>query len=429
MTTRTAGEPGRGRLGVLMVGVGGSIASTVVAGTALMRRDRVARTGMLTETGRLSIGGSLVSVRQHMGLDDLGQLHFGGWDVVDTSLYDSCLRAGVVRRDLLDSAREDLESVRPMPGVDPRRYVKNVNASHVSSASSLWEAAEKVREQIRDFAQSAQADRLVVVNVGSTEGIPDLTAVALQDPDEFVKGLKASSPSISPAMIYFYAALMEGVPHVNFTPSNAEVPALRALAQDKKVLFCGRDGKTGQTLLKTVLAPAFRARQLRIDGWFSTNILGNGDGKVLSDPASLEAKIETKTSVLDDMLGYRVGEGYDAPSHVVAIHYYPPRGDAKEAWDNIDLVGFLEMPMQVKVNFLCRDSILAAPLVIDLLRLARHGADHGVVGNFDALSMFFKDPLKKAGTRAVHDFFLQQELLAKYILGDARSEKDSLCFW
>lgn len=412
-----------------MVGAGGSIASTVIAGTALMRRNRIARLGMLTETGRIVVDGKKVNVRDHMGLDSLDNMHFGGWDVVDTNLYDACLRAGVVRRELVDFAREDLESIRTMPGIDGQRFVRKVSGAHIINGN-LSDTVDKLREQIRSFAKTTQTERLVVVNVASTERVPvDITLPTLQDSDAFVKGLKENSPHISPAMLYFYAAIMEGAPHINFTPSTAEVPALRALAADKKVLYCGRDGKTGQTFLKTVLAPALRARQLRIDGWFSTNILGNGDGHVLSDPESLKAKLDTKSSVLDDMLEYRVGEGYDAPSHVVAIHYYPPRGDEKEAWDNIDIVGFMGMPMQLKMNFLCRDSILAAPIVIDLVRLMRSAADQGEFGNFSPLSAFFKDPLREPEGRSVHDFFMQQLMLQNYVLGgDAPSPPDPF-FW
>jgi myo-inositol-1-phosphate synthase len=409
-------------LGVLIVGLNGAVASTLVAGVSLMRQGLAPRYGMLSETGSILIDGEKVPIKDHLGLDPLERIRFAGWDVSDQNMYDAALRAGVLQPELLGRVSEELSHIRPLPGVCGSDFVKKVNCTHMLETRSLYDAALKVREQIGDLRKKLGTRRLVLVNLASTERRPtDETSRVLHDPDLFVAGLKENHPSISPAMVYFYAAIEEGIPHVNFTPSLAEVPVLRAMAAEKKVLYCGRDGKTGQTLLKTVLAPAFRARQLMVEGWFSTNILGNNDGLVLSDPASLQAKLATKLSVLDDLMGYQIGARYDTPTHVVSIHYYPPRGDAKEAWDNIDLTGFLGMPMQVKVNFLCRDSILAAPLILDLARFSRHAADRGRFGIFKNLSGYFKEPITEPNEKPIHDFAAQQLLLAEYVLGGNRS--------
>jgi len=379
---------------------------------------------MLCETGmvKLKDGRSLL-LREHLGLSPLEDIVVGGWDISGGSLLEATRAAGVVPEELIQSVAQELAEVVPMPAVFSTAFVKKIEGRHLNGARTLFDDVERVRQQIADFRRRNETDRLVVVNLGSTEKTDEVAEHAvLRDPDAFVHGLRENHPAISPAMVYFYAAILEGVPHVNFTPSQAEVPALRMLAAQHNALYAGKDGKTGQTLIKTVLAPAFKARQLKVDGWFSTNILGNKDGRVLSNPDSLSSKLKTKQSVLDDMLGYTVGSKYDTSSHVVTIHYYPPRGDAKEPWDSIDVEGFMGMPMQMKVNFLCRDSILAAPLVIDLARLIRHGVEAGHSGIFRAASSFFKLPLHDDGERPVHDFFLQRELLARYVTGRAASE-------
>jgi myo-inositol-1-phosphate synthase len=379
---------------------------------------------MLCETGTVPLSHDRrVLIRDHLGLTPLEDIVVGGWDVTPASLLETTRASGVVPESMIQAIAPELAEVRAMPAVFSSDFVKKVDGEHVIRGRTLLEDAERIRQNIAEFKRRHQTDRLVIVNVGSTEKTGTLeNSAVLNDPEAFVRGLRENHPAISPAMIYFYAAIQERVPHVNFTPSQAEVPALRALAAERKVLYAGKDGKTGQTLIKTVLAPAFKARQLKVDGWFSTNILGNGDGRVLSNPESLSSKLRTKESALDDILGYRVGSNYDVSSHVVTIHYYPPRGDAKESWDSIDVEGFLGMPMQMKVNFLCRDSILAAPLVVDLARLIRHGAESGHSGIFRPLASFFKAPLHDENERPIHDFFLQRALLADYITGRSGSE-------
>lgn len=412
------------KIGVLFVGCTGAVATTVIGGVELMRKKGAPRRGMLSETGRVLVGETVKSIREHLALAPLDNLVFGGWDVVDRSVYDGAAAAATMNKEQLASIREELAAVRPMPGLFSAKWLRKHpgGGGFGLQEKNLFAAAEKIRAQIRGFAEQHGTDRLVIVNLASTEGYHyEKGAKVLEDPNAFVEGLKNSDPLISPAMVYFYAAIMEGAPHVNFTPSLAEVDALRILAEEHKALYSGRDGKTGQTLLKTVIAPALRARQLEVAGWFSTNILGNGDGENLADPDSLRTKLYSKENVLDDLLGYRVGG--DKPSHVVTIHYYPPRGDSKEAWDNIDLNGFLDEPMQLKINFLCKDSILAAPLVIDLIRFSRNAADRGLFGYFEAMSYFFKSPMATARSRPIHDFFHQQVILAEYLASGDHTPK------
>ena len=319
------------------------------------------------------------------------------------------MEQGIVPPELIHQLAPELKLFHPLPGVFSSTYVKNLQGKHLIPAATLWEVVQVLQQNIREFQQFHQCERVLVVNTSSTEAYNPFTSVH-QTLASFEEGLRQNDSSISPVQVYAYAALASQAPYINFTPSLAEeAPALRELAAKTKTPFAGKDGKTGQTLLKTALAPLFRLKNLRVEGWFSTNILGNKDGLVLDDPGSLKSKIMTKSSVLDQILGY-------SPYHKVNINYYPPRGDNKEAWDNVDFLGILGMPMQLKINFLCRDSILAAGAVLDLIRLLEYSARHGESGVQEQLSFFFKSPLTIIPDRQpIHDFFKQEGMLKDWL--------------
>lgn len=391
------------RVGVLLIGSAGAVASTVVAGVALMRRG-APRFGMITE-------GPLGAAVGACSLDDL---IFAGWDLKGGDLYEAALTHAVVPREQLATVEGELRSMRPWPGVSSSAFLANNTGHHAVPAKSFRDELRILGEQVKAFRREHAVDRLVMVNLTSTERYVELADVH-RTVAAFEAGLDADDARISPAMKYLYLAIQQGIPHANFTPSRSNVPALEALAEKHGVPIAGEDGKTGQTLLKTVLAPAFAVRDLRVDGWYSTNILGNNDGKVLDDPGSNKTKVLSKKSVLDDILGYPV------PDHQVHIHYYRPRGDQKEAWDNIDLQGFLGEPMQLKVNFLCKDSILAAPLVLDLVRLLDVAHRAGEKGVQQQLSLFFKSPYRVGGEAPVHDLFAQHAMLQQWAAGVGRA--------
>jgi myo-inositol-1-phosphate synthase len=342
------------RLGVAIVGFGGAVSSTVAAGVELMRLGLTGPEGL-----------PLAGLEDDLGLVGYEDLVLAGWDVSADTLDVAAAGHGVLSGDQLEAARPGLAALAPWPAVASLAHCRNITGDNLVVARTPRAAVERIRSDLRAFAQREDVDGVVVVNLASTERLADLASPALASLEGFEEALDESDgEAIPPACLYAYAALAQGVPFANFTPSvAADAPALVELAERDGVPVAGKDGKTGQTMLKTVLAPGLRTRALRVEGWFSSNILGNRDGLALDDPASLASKLETKGSVLDEMLGYHVED------HVVAINYYRPRGDAKEAWDTIDLVGFLGQRMQLKVNFLCRDSILAAPLVLELARL------------------------------------------------------------
>ncbi len=384
----------KNRVGVLLIGATGAVASTVIAGVALMKKGLAPRIGMVTE-GEFG---------KALPLAALDGLVFGGWDLRATDAYEACLRHGVVPRHLLSEVETELKAWRPWPAITSTDFLSGDHGDHVVTATSYREELRVLADQVARFRAENNVSRLVMVNLTSTERFCEVEDVH-RTPESFEEGLDRNDARISPAMRYLYLAITQGIAHANFTPSLSNVPALETLANRRGVPIAGEDGKTGQTLLKTVLAPAFAARQLLVDGWYSTNILGNNDGRVLNDPSANKTKVTSKMSVLDSILGYKV------PDHQVHIHYYRPRGDAKEAWDNIDLLGFLGEPMQLKVNFLCKDSILAAPLVIDLVRLLDAAHRAGERGVQRQLSVFFKSPYKLEGQALVHDLFEQQRML------------------
>ena len=386
------------RMGVCIVGSNGAVASTVIAGVALMKKGLVPKNGMTTET----------ELFKKLDLAPLDGLVFGGWDLRGDSAYDAAVSHEVVPRHQLDAVKEELSAIRPWPGVASPKFLHSMAGKHLVVANTIREELAILESNIAAFKREHDLTRVVIVNLTSTEKYNEVSDVH-RTVEAFEAGIDANDERISPAQKYLYLACKLGIPHANFTPSLTKVPALEKLAELSGVPICGEDGKTGQTLLKTVLAPAFVVRQLKVSGWFSTNILGNNDGLVLNDPESNKTKVTSKMSVLDSILGYPVED------HQVHIHYYRPRGDDKEAWDNIDLEGFLGERMQIKVNFLCKDSILAAPLVIDLARLLDAAQQHGERGIQRQLSVFFKAPYHNHGEVPIHDLFQQHDMLEAWV--------------
>ncbi len=401
------------RVGVAIVGLGGAVATTAVAGSELMRQGLAGTEGLPLANAAAPNGDG--KLHPLSGLEDLvpyTDLVFGGWDLSSDDLASAAGYHGVLSAEQLRAVGPALEGVRPWPAAGNPEFCRNVQGDNVTAVPGHRAQSDAIRADLRSFKETNNLDGVVLVNLASTEKLADPTLTVLSTVDGFEKGLEANDKNIGPAMIYAYAAISEGVPYVNFTPSvAADIPALTRLASLRNVPISGKDGKTGQTMMKTVLAPALRSRALKVDGWFSTNILGNRDGEILDDPDSLASKIDTKGSVLDDMLGYEVG------SHLVSIHYYPPRGDAKEAWDNIDVTGFLGQRMQIKLNFLCGDSVLAAPLVIELARLSDLARRRGSGGVQEQFGLFFKKPMMINGDRPDHAFHRQEERLFAWISG------------
>jgi myo-inositol-1-phosphate synthase len=409
--TRAHIAPAEGPLGVLLPGLG-AVSSTLIAGVELTKKGLAQPIGSLTQLGTIRLGKRTDHrtplVRDFVPLASLEDLVFGAWDIFPDTCYQSACKAGVVDPAQLEHVRADLEAVAPWPAAFDPGYVKRLQGSHVKRAASKLALAEQIMADIDGFRQRTGAKRTVMIWCGSTESFLRAEAVH-QDLAAFEAGLRASHPAIAPSMLYAYAALQLGVPFANGAPNlTVDIPALVELAAARGVPICGKDFKTGQTLMKTIIAPGLKARMLGVRGWFSTNILGNRDGEVLDEPSSFRTKEESKLSVLDVILREDLHpELYRDYVHRVSIHYYPPRGDNKEGWDNIDVFGWLGYPMQIKVNFLCRDSILAAPLVLDLalfLDLARRAGMQGVQ---EWLSFYFKSPQTAPGLYPEHDLFIQ----------------------
>jgi len=393
----------------------GAVATTFVAGVEAVRKGLACPFGSLTQMGTIRIGkrteGRSPLIKEFVPLSGLSDLVFTGWDPYEDDMYTAAGKAGVLEHDLLDQIRPFLSSLKPRPAVFDRNYVKNLDGRHVKKGKTKMDLAEQVRADIRDFKQSSGASRLVTIWCGSTEVFLQPTE-AHQSVEAFEKALHANDEAIAPSMIYAYASLMEGVPFANGAPNlTVDLPVMRDLSRKNHAPVCGKDFKTGQTLMKTILAPGFKARLLGLNGWFSTNILGNRDGEVLDDPGSFKTKEESKLSVLEHILQPDLyPELYGKFSHVVRINYYPPRGDNKEGWDNIDIFGWLGYPMQIKVDFLCRDSILAAPIVLDLvlfLDLAQRCSELEGIGIQEWLSFYFKSPMTVPGLYPEHDLFIQ----------------------
>jgi len=377
--------PADGKLGVMLVGLG-AVSTTFIAGVLAVRKGIASPIGSLTQMGTVRLGkrteGRSPLIKDFIPLAPLGGLVFGGWDIFEDDCFAAAKTAGVLEPALLEAVRPELEAIKPWPAVFDRRYVKRLDGPNVKRGRNKRDLAEQVREDIRKFKDEHRLDRLVLVWCGSTEVFMQESAVHA-DVATFERALDEGSPDIPSSMIYAYAAIKEGIPYANAAPNlSADVPALLELAAQTRSPVAGKDLKTGQTLIKTIVAPGLKARLIGVNGWYSTNILGNRDGEVLDDPESFKTKEESKKSVLDYILQPALyPELYSDLCHLVRINYYPPRGDNKEGWDNIDLVGWLGYPMQLKINFLCRDSILAAPIVLDVilfLDLAQRAGLHGI---------------------------------------------------
>ena len=403
--------PATGRLGILLAGLG-AVSTTLIAGVHAIRKGLAAPTGSLTQMGTIRLGkrtdGRSPLIKDFIPLAALDDLVFGGWDIFEDNCYQAACNAEVLRRDLLDQVRPELEAVQPWPAVFDQSYVKKLDGPNVKSGASKRDLAEQLRADIRRFREEQGVERLVLVWCGSTEVYLEEAPVH-QSLEAFERGLEASDLAIPSSMIYAYAALKEGIPYANAAPNlSADVPALEELALQTGSPLAGKDLKTGQTLMKTMVAPGLKARLLGVSGWYSTNILGNRDGEVLDDPESFKTKEESKKSVLDHILQPELYPTlYDDLHHVVRINYYPPRGDNKEGWDNIDLVGWLDYPMQLKINFLCRDSILAAPIVLDVALFLDLATRAGMSGIQEWLSFYFKSPIHRRDLYPEHDLFIQ----------------------
>jgi myo-inositol-1-phosphate synthase len=401
----------RGKLGVLTPGMG-AVATTFVAGVELIKKGLGEPVGSLTQLGTIRLGkrteDRVPKIKDFVPLDSLDDLVFGGWDAFPDDAYEAATVAGVLEKEHLGAVRDELRVIEPFPAVFDSRYVAKLEATHVKDYSSLRVAAEQVREDIRTFKEQHGLKRAVVISCASTEAYAQ-PREAHFSMENFEDALDRSDPAISPAMVYAYAAIQEGVPYANGSPSLAvDIPALTELADERGVPIAGKDFKTGQTLMKTIVAPGLKARMLGLEGWYSTNILGNRDGEVLDDAGSLKSKELSKLSVLGRILQPDLyPELYGDISHLVNINYYPPRGDAKEGWDNIDIFGWLGYPMQIKINFLARDSILAAPIVLDLALFLNLAQRAGMGGIQEWLSFYFKSPMVLPELYPEHDLFIQ----------------------
>src|SRR5450755_2487486 len=404
----------KGKLGVMIPGMG-AVATTFVAGVEAVRKGIAKPIGSLTQMGTIRLGKRTDAlspkIKEFVPLASLNDLVFTGWDIFEDNMYTAASKAGVLERDLLDQVKPFLSSISPRKAVFDHNYVKKLDGPNVKKGKNKMDLAEQVRADMRDFKKTSGASRLVTIWCGSTESFIEPTA-AHQSVKSFEKALTQNDEMIAPSMIYAYASLMEGVPFANGAPNlTVDIPAMHELAREREVPICGKDYKTGQTLLKTVLAPAFKARLLGLSGWYSTNILGNRDGEVLDDPGSFKTKEESKLGALEHILQPALyPELYGNIFHKVRINYYPPRGDNKEGWDNIDIFGWLGYPMQIKVDFLCRDSILAAPIVLDLilfLDLAQRTPELRGLGIQEWLSFYFKSPMTAPGLYPEHDLFIQ----------------------
>ena len=419
-------EKASGRLGVLMPGLG-AVSTTFIAGTLAIRKGLSRPIGSLTQMGSLRLGKRTekreVDIKDFVPLANLEDLVFGGWDIFEDNCYQAAVKAGVINVTLLDQVKPELSSIKPMKAVFEKKFVKKLDGTYIKSAKGHRKRIEALRQDIRNFKKENKVDRVVMIWCGSTEVYQEPKDSIYESLESLEKALDSDNPSIAPSILYAYAALKEGVPYANGAPNlSVDFSAMYSLASQEGVPIAGKDFKTGQTLMKTILAPGFKARMIGIDGWFSTNILGNRDGEVLDDPDSFKTKEVSKLGVLEQILEpEKYPELYGDLYHKVRINYYPPRGDNKEGWDNIDIRGWLDYPMQIKVNFLCRDSILAAPIVLDLalfLDLSNRAGMHGIQ---EWLSFYFKSPMCNPDLYPIHDLFAQKAKLEntlRHLMGE-----------
>jgi len=400
-----------GKLGILIPGLG-AVATTLIAGVEAVKHGFSQPIGSLTQMGNIRLGKRTENryplIKNFVPLADLNDIIFGGWDIYEDNVFEAASKARVLEAGLLNSIKPQLQSVVPMKAVFNKEYVKNLDGKNVKQAKTKAELAKLVMDDIENFREANDCSRVVMVWCGSTEKYIESSEVH-DTIESFEQGLRDNDPMISPSMIYAYAAIKLGVPFANGAPNlTCDIPALIALAKETNTPIAGKDFKTGQTLMKTILAPGLHARALGIKGWFSTNILGNRDGLVLDDPDNFKTKEVSKLSVLDDILRPELNpELYGDLYHKVRINYYPPHGDNKESWDNIDIFGWLGYAMQIKINFLCRDSILAAPVVLDLALFSDLAKRAGMTGIQEWLSFYFKSPQTAPGLRPEHDIFKQ----------------------
>ncbi|HJR41659.1 MAG TPA: inositol-3-phosphate synthase [Gemmatimonadaceae bacterium] len=420
-----APRPATGKLAILTPGLG-AVATTFIAGVESIRRGLSKPIGSLTQMATIRLGKRTDNrsplIRDFVPLAELDDLVFGAWDPIPDDALTAACKAGVLEEKHISPLADFLRGVEPMPAVFDQKYVTRINGTHVKRGKTKRDLAEQLRQDIRDFKTRNKCDRAVMVWCASTEVYikPGPQHATLE---QLEKAMERNDEAIAPSMLYAYAALMEGVPFANGAPNlTVDVPAILQLAQDRGLPIAGKDFKTGQTWMKTVIAPGLKARMLGLAGWYSTNILGNRDGEVLDDPASFKTKEESKLSVLHTILQPdKYPELYRDFSHVVRINYYPPRGDNKEGWDNIDIVGWMGYPMQIKVNFLCRDSILAAPIVLDLALFMDFAQRAGMKGIQEWLSFYFKSPMTAPGLQPEHDLFIQQTKLKntlRHLMGE-----------
>jgi myo-inositol-1-phosphate synthase len=406
--------PAKGKLGVMICGMG-AVATTFMAGVEAVRKGIAQPIGSLTQMGTIRLGkrteGRSPKIKEFVPLADLNDIVFTAWDIFEEDAYEAAMHAAVLEKDLLNQIKPFMTSIKPRKAVFDRNYVKMLDGQHVKKGKNKLDLANQLREDIKAFKKESGAERLVMIWCGSTEIYlqPSAVHASLK---AFEEGMEKNDENIAPSMIYAYAALSEGVPFANGAPNlTVDIPVMMELSKKNHAPIAGKDFKTGQTLMKTILAPGFKARMLGLSGWFSTNILGNRDGEVLEDPGSFKTKEESKLSVLDQILQPELyPQLYKDFYHKVRINYYPPRGDNKEGWDNIDIFGWLGYPMQIKVDFLCRDSILAAPIALDLvlfLDLAKRCEELSGLGVQEWLSFYLKSPMTAPGLYPEHDLFIQ----------------------
>jgi len=404
-------QEAKGKLGILSVGIG-AVATTFMAGTLITRKGLGIPVGSITQLATMRLGkreeNRFPKIKDAVPLADLNDIVFGGWDIFEDNAYEAAKHAEVLTKEDLDKVKTEMEAIKPMKAVFDQDFVKRLHGTWVKSAPTKWELAEQVKQDIENFQKENNCDRIIVIWCGSTEVFTPLSDVH-KSLAAFEKGLKENHKDIAPSNIYAYAAVSMGIPYINGAPNlTVDIPAMWELAEKTQTPICGKDFKTGQTMLKTVLSPMLKTRMLGLDGWFSTNILGNRDGEVLDDPGSFKTKEESKLSVIDNILQPDLyPELYGNVYHKVRINYYPPRKDNKEGWDNIDIFGWLGYPMQLKVDFLCRDSILAAPLCLDLVLFTDLAKRSGMSGIQDWLSFYFKSPMHEPSKIAEHDLFIQ----------------------
>ena len=417
--------PAEGKLGVLLVGLG-AVSTTFIAGVESIKKERAKPIGSLTQMGTIRLGkrteNNSPKIRDFVPLASLKDMVFGSWDIFQDDAYQAAKKAGVLKPEDLESVRSELEAIQPMKAVFSKDYVKKLDGPHVKKGANKKELAAQLIQDITSFKENNNLNRLVVIWCGSTEVFQKPGPVH-ESLAAFEKGLENNDPTIPPSMIYAYAALKLGVPFANGAPNLCvDTKALQELAHRTGTPIVGKDFKTGQTLMKTIIAPGLRARMLGLRGWFSTNILCNRDGEVLDDPGSFKTKEESKLGVLDTILQPKLNPDlYGNLFHKVCINYYPPRGDDKEGWDNIDIFGWLGYPMQIKIDFLCKDSILAAPIVLDLVLFLDLAKRSGMKGTQEWFSFYFKSPMTAAGLYPEHNLFIQEMKLKntlRYLMGE-----------